>query len=930
MAETFDTSVAVAATVTLDFELPVPLTFVAQNQTFFAALAIQPEAALPPVTATYVVRHVSTASQATVPAVVGGTATAANFSVTLVSLANGLAIFRVDHGSPVTPGDEEPWQLDISHAGAVATDFRVVIDHSQPAVQLPRMHIIIGSSAPSSSPPPLDFGRATFSATKTLSAIVFNTGTGDFDIDTVALTANTSGFYAIGAANPSGMTLSPNGQATIEVDYTPAPPPPAAPHLATLNVPSTTMGVGPINVSVTGEAVFRELVLCIDCSNSMNWNNVGTPLASCPIAANREPNFDPDSRIRQVRAALESFRTKLIEYGDGQTLLSIVQFPGGDLACGSSHNDALNSNESSWQNTIRELEVFTGGDGTVVTDINTATDDGYFHSTPMKAGLEEAIAKFSPGASNLNYRAVILLSDGAHNVPADEQPDDLLPEFTSAARPIRVLAIGFGESESVDHALLEDLAVQTKLAAEEDPAWTGFFAYNPAAAGNTEQLEGFYTKVFTDLFELDQAVDPTAQIARGATHQHKVLVTEFDRRVTFSIAWTTPRRELLAFELIAPNGQAIGPGSNLARYYAGPKHKMYALDISQLGNAYVGEWTLVVRYGLQTSPGETRVARTAAVSSKAVETYSYDAIMRSGLSMKVRFDKTRYATGDRVVVMTQLTENGRPLRGAQVTLQVKRPDQGIGNWYAANPVALGVIEEALSGTFSAMEQISPVFKKQYYLTQVSKIPVPAYNPALGAGVALRDDGLDGDLRAQDGIYSVALDDLLARPGIHTFTVIATGTTGGGQAFRREQVIHINVRTRIDFTLDFTRVVITSLPSEGVFGGLRRFRAYVQPQDHLGNIWGPGHLKEIKIESPGANPLAPAVDDLNGGYYRDFEYDPTTGRPTVDVDIGGQPIPPQAVPPDLRGRLTGCLLPLALLIALIIILILLILIYGSGP
>lgn len=930
MPETFDVTVGVSATATINVDLPVSF-FGSETETWVAALAIQPDASASPVAATYVV-HDPTANQATVPTTAGSTQSAApnaTFDVTLVSLSNGLAIFRINHGTPISADDEETWQLDISHGGAVTTDFFVAVDHAQADVRVPRMSFIIGPDLDPPSPT-LDFGRATFNATKTLSALVFNTGTGDFDLDTITLN-DATGFYAI-TADPSGATVAPNGQEAVDIGYTPAPPPPAAPHTADLSLPSTTAGVDTIDVSITGEAVFREIVLCLDASNSMNWANDGTPLADCPVGSTLAANFDPDSRIRQVRAALESFRTKLIEYGEEQTLLGIVQFPGGDLACGSKHSDALAGDPDDWKSTVQSLTVFSGSDTAVSSNINAATEVGYYHSTPMEAGLQEAIGLFSgdPG----DYRAIILLSDGKHNVPYEDPLtllNAVLPDLTNVTRPIRVMAIGFGESESVDHGLLEDLAVQTNPLG--DP--TGFFAYNPTAGGNEEDLESFYTKIFVDLFELDQAVDPTAQIARGATNQHKVLVTALDHRVTFSIAWTTPRRELLSLALLAPNGDQITPKTPIARYYAGRTHKMYAVDIDQLGGDYVGEWTMIVGYRASGGDVPPVELTSEAVSSDVVETYSYDAIMRSGLHLSVQFDKERYHTGDRVVVMAQLTENGRPLLGQNVQVQVKRPDEGIGNWYADHSVPFETIEEALAGPFgpnsaASVEQISPVFKKQYYLTSVETVAVPAYTNAFSNAVDMHDDGQDGDVRGQDGVYTAVLDDLAIRPGVYSFTIVATGATGatgGGDAFRREQVIHFNVQTRIDTSLDFTQVVIESLGTEGGgpfgIGGLQQFRAYIRPEDHLGNIWGPGHAHEVVIESTGAHPIGPVIDDLEGGYYRDFEYDAFAGTPTVDFEVGGETIPPQVVRPD--GRVGGsCLLLLlafALLIALLIILVL---------
>jgi hypothetical protein len=278
--------------------------------------------------------------------------------------------------------------------------------------------------------------------------------------------------------------------------------------------------------------------------------------------------------------------------------------------------------------------------------------------------------------------------------------------------------------------------------------------------------------------------------------------------------------------------------------------------------------------------------------------------------------------------MAELTENGRALLDQHVELQVKRPAEGIGNWYAKHAVSLATIEEAVSKQFgpnspAAVEKLTPLFKKQFYLKSVRKTPVPGYDNAFTAPVDLHDDGGNGDVRAHDGVYTAVLDGLTTRPGIYSFSFVATGTTSGGNAFRREHMVHVNVRTRVDFTFEFTKVAIEYLTGEGgPFGGLRRFRAYVRPEDRFGNIWGPGRGKDVVIDSRGARAVSDVVDDLAGGYYRVFEQDATSPPPAVDISVQGTAFPAQSPKSGSRITATGCLLPLALLFALIIILMLL--------
>ena len=185
MATTIELTVGAATSVSEIFDLPVPLTFGQQSDTYISILAIQPDPLQPPVTATYVIEHVGSTDQAAVPLTMGPTANiGTRATVELLSLLNGLAVIHIHHNTAIDPDDEEPWRLTVSHNGVVATDFFGVVDHSEAGTQVPRMALIIGSQL-DPSPAELDFGLATFNVTKTLSVVAFNTGTADFDLDTI-------------------------------------------------------------------------------------------------------------------------------------------------------------------------------------------------------------------------------------------------------------------------------------------------------------------------------------------------------------------------------------------------------------------------------------------------------------------------------------------------------------------------------------------------------------------------------------------------------------------------------------------------------------------------------------------------------------------------------------------------------------------------
>ncbi len=230
---------------------------------------------------------------------------------------------------------------------------------------------------------------------------------------------------------------------------------------------------------------------------------------------------------------------------------------------------------------------------------------------------------------------------------------------------------------------------------------------------------------------------------------------------------------------------------------------------------------------------------------------------------------------------------------------------------------------------ATIEKITAVYKKQFYLRNLQSIPLPARSNIFGgAGEEMRDDGLGADVRAQDGVYTTVLEDVAIKPDTYELTVIASGATSNGNAFRRERTIHMNIQPRIDLTLAHTNITLASLDDS--FGaGIRRFRAFVQPQDHLGNFWGPGHEADVNISASAASPVTAVIDDLNGGYYRTFEYSSSSSQPPqVHVDIKGESLPTQIVTPTGIGWLMQ--MPVLFSIILLILVLILLLIVLSMP
>ena len=655
-------------------------------------------------------------------------------------------------------------------------------------------------------------------------------------------------------------------------------------HSGELRIASQATGIDDLTVDLAGKAVWPEIMLLIDASGSMNWANDGTVLAGCPVATTLKEGFATESRIRQTRAALELFQDRLREFSDGQVLVGVTSFPGDDLDCGFNPQGALGSGEETWSELLLELTPLWENASTFADKIRDVTKDGFYHSTPMRKGLETALSAFEGSDSNRS-RSILLLSDGAFNLPAESQQeflDGIVPALIDSN--VRVFAIGFGETTSVDSETLQKLAKRSIPETDEVSNQSVFLNYNPEAADNEDSLNGFFTLILTHLLGLEISNDPLATIVVGTTAEHKALVTEHDSRVSFAIAWRSAGSERLHFELVAPDGTRIGPASQLARFRAGSRHKTYTVDVADLGPNFVGEWRLEVSY--PASEIETY---------DSSERYMWDVITTSNLGLETRFDRRSYATGDSIVLEAELLERGRALTDQDVRLRLTRPDDGIGNWHAAHRVPLAVIQSEAAGRFNTTEQLSPAFLKHHYLTAVQGVSPPPRVTATGGDILLLDDGQGADRWAGDGIYTARLDGVMVRPGIYRFDVVATGSTEAGNSFRRQRVVQHYVSTRIDPVT--TPAALVRLNADG---NTAIYRAFVKPQDSLGNLLGPGFASDVEIRSPFGVPLNELTDDLEGGYSQDFVI-AAGGLPMVEVNIGEVTLPPVL---GLPGSATG--------------------------
>jgi hypothetical protein len=631
-------------------------------------------------------------------------------------------------------------------------------------------------------------------------------------------------------------------------------------------------------ITFNGAAKILDIVILLDNSGSMSWKPNGTPAS-----------MFTESRMFTAQAAANRLLDRL---GN-----AISSGPGGPVLVNAG---VCVFNYAGLPNTGCVLPLNAFDSATLSTAISSISASG---GTPMGRGLDAAIALL-PATANHN-RLILMLSNGAHNTGAcpGGSPGFSCPDHLLDATGIKLFAIGYGTAGDVD-------PLKLKLIVENsgNTVANGLRHYVPVGTvcpvlpagvdcviGPVKGLDGFFASFLQTMGLVQAAVDPFATIRFGQTNLHDVDVTELDDLVDFSLSWEGPPRSGLRFELVTPDGQTITPSTPQKvpdiRFVAGLNHMYYVVRKGFLSSAgKIGRWRMRVTYG--SPPRGIDVA--SAVGTPSEFTYGYAATMPSALELAVQFDRESYSTGDPMLMTASVTARGVPLRGMQIDrieARLERPGSGIGSWYATN-VATAQQLGSVPPTATA-DPIGAVQKKSLALRGAGvDLPFRALEPA----VVFRDNGQDGDVQANDAVYTGRFTDT-SRPDTHTFYIRATGRTPAGTPFTREalvqQVIPVNV-VPDPATSPLTFQVVN------VAGGIKQVRVQVVPKDPFANFLGPGHPDLLDFQTTAGTWLGPVEDDLLGGYSRVLVI--SGGQdPDVTVSVDGKSFPTTNVNGALRPR-----------------------------
>ncbi len=605
-------------------------------------------------------------------------------------------------------------------------------------------------------------------------------------------------------------------------DYEPGSRPKTGTNASTLTMSTNTASTYtiPYDTSISPSGV----VLLPDTSGSMGWGVDGTFF----VPANEQ-------RIAFARQAASAF-VDLMFTGPASPAvanLGLATFPAHPWVPGIGSADR-----------IIDMTLFDASlQASMNTAINTQLNPG--GGTPLLFGLEEA----DDMMSGMDCRAIVLLSDGAHNTPTSASVGDAETNATLAALgaggadPTRVYAINFAGPGEGDIPLLQEIADET------DPDSTmgsssQFYDATTAITGSLFDiglgLTPIYEKILADVLNLDIGVDPIDFIGFGEVRSFFQGVNEHDRKISFVISWR-PGEAPLNAAVFDSSGQNIAPTEPGVDVIVRDSYLIFSVGgeaLAAAGRVGPNPWRVDVAHRLINCP-PTRVCDGDDViigDNGEGQLYQYSSLIDSGLKFNAWLGRESYWVGDTIKIFAEVVEGRRPILGLeQIQVTIGAPGDGLGNWYAehiVSPKELSVIPEQQGDEF-----LNPIFRKSLFLTQVAGISPPQRLPQ--RVLTLYDDGTNGDVAANDGVYTNTFSDT-RREGNYSFYFQAAGASRFGNPFNREDFIqkHLAVRPFAE-----------AIGVDAVFLGMDIVKLYdfsVIPKDVLGNFMGPGRAAQIAL------------------------------------------------------------------------------------
>ena len=659
-------------------------------------------------------------------------------------------------------------------------------------------------------------------------------------------------------------------------------------------------------VTISGTVEQLELAFLLDASGSMAFSPGGSSvIQSAPSS----------TRWGMLTSAVQATLTLLGNHASGKGMFGVGMYP--DITKFPADPNATYSGPfpvpSPSANDFLVKSPIITANITKVADPTTGTLAQHFTrengaATPMGSGIARATGLsdgslpwgyFSnqPNDVTLNRRWLILMTDGNNNSPAPTVPPDPLDpqSFINAnsfvTKQIHVAAIGYGNPTPdpgaaiiapVNTALLNSLV---KAGYKPDPVNNYHFVN---AADDPSLTSGFVkTLLFTGL-DSETVSDPSGVLtAISPAITREFQITQYDRKLTFLVAWTTYNEQRLRVQVVTPLGEVLEETSDQYTVNFNPRFRIFTFNEDFLVNAKqgtrrYGTWKLILTLNEEIiEVAKTQAPRAAAVDS---ENYDYQVLVSSRLRLRTRLNQTSFAPGDKIQITAEPTLDWQAIPNAAVTLSQDVPASGYLNWLASSPVTADEFA-SVAKQQAGNPDIDSLGIKQLALAAKGMQFVQTSTPSV---VPMVDSNGTGSYFAQIANTGV--------PGTYPFYVTAVGVLPDGTLFRRDQGLNVELVVRPDPAFTFFNVVYSSLDAR-----TNQAAFTVRPADRFPNavLLDPSRDSSIVFTATAGAFQGNTVDNHDGSYTRTLTY-PAGQNPGIGVVVRGIPVVSGAQLVDVTG------------------------------
>jgi len=473
--------------------------------------------------------------------------------------------------------------------------------------------------------------------------------------------------------------------------------------------------------------------------------------------------------------------------------------------------------------TIMDLQSFTtDARDTAHSRINALTAT---YATSIGDGLKNALTEFNTSGDVDNRQVIILMTDGKGNRALGVSDLWLDPAWANSQAIIYTLGLGH------DGGICSDTLAWLADSTDGDYRQTT----------DPMELTKFFIEALASAVGWGPATDPTEELAPGGKKSFPVVVTEYDRSVTFTVYWSQIDNAI-DLTIYNPNNDVISPSSSGVYYADGNRYIIY--NVERNGSNWIGEWNMEV---------ESKANQTV--------TYSTTSLVESSLKLETGFDKLYYKTGDRVRTWARVASPTLPLPPPkpEITAYCNRPLEGVGN-------VLHSFQYDPNKLRSDAADYDPISHKLEILRkQTGKEILPRGTNTL----VLYDDGAHEDGAAGDGLYANTFTDTKVQ-GSYTFRFVASNITSGS-----------GVQTTREWTKSFYNEVNIDPDHSNIDVGLLKktadghlYKVTIASKDKFGNYIGAGHPVAVTITYQGGSRRVQLNDNIDGTYTKEILITPS--------------------------------------------------------